>query len=133
VANATRHLKTKHPSQHTEYKDAINHAKDVADVEASLASPPVKSKSRQTQMEDHAVPSSVKLTKPQLHNEFTAWLVTSVRPANVARDPGLMRFLSLVSGDTYKPPHRDTMRKIEKNLNNNVERAFANALYKPTY
>jgi hypothetical protein len=63
VANATRHLKTKHPSQHTEYKDAINHAKDVADVEARLASPPVKTKSRQTQMEDHAVPSSVKLTK----------------------------------------------------------------------
>ena len=25
-----------------------------------------------------------------------------------------MRFLSLLSGDTYKPPHRETMRKIEK-------------------
>ena len=40
VANATRHLKLKHPCQHSEYLIAINRAKPVADLSPS---PPAKS------------------------------------------------------------------------------------------
>ena len=98
------HLKEQHPKELETF---------LQQLEAKKVLPTPRATKRPLQTQTQLLRTPVKYNTAQLHRAFTGWLVTSCRPANIARDPGLCKLLTMISGEKYRPPDRKTIEKIE--------------------